>query len=214
MARTPWEDEFWTPEPLFCGRTVYALASGPSMTQETALKVRGRPTLVVNSTWRMAPWADVWFFTDNNVFDAFRDHFDQFAGRVVTMSRHAKREMPGRMLRISGQWSDRFPAIGSPTVRQGRSSGHTAISLLVAMGASRICLLGYDMRVVDGLEHFHRDYSGPRDLSIYEREFVPGFDGWRSAAELAGVEIVNCTPGSAVHEFPFADLDEVLACAS
>lgn len=216
MARTPWEEVFWTPEPIFRGETVFCLASGPSMTADIARKVRGRRVLAVNSTWqRLAPWADVWFFTDNNVFEAFRGEIEHYDGRVVTMSRAAKREMPGKVQRVRGQWSDRFPPIGSEFVRQGRSSGHTAISVLVAMGAAKIALLGYDMRVVDGREHHHDDYRDrPRDLDIYQREFVPAFAGWNDAAWLAGVDIVNCTAGSAVTEFPFADLDEVLACSA
>lgn len=106
-----------------------------------------------------------------------------------------------------------FPPIGSREIHGGRSSGHTAISLAIAMGAARVALVAYDMKLVAGCEHFHADYRGGRDLTIYEKEFVPGFAGWNEAARASGVELVNCTPGSAVMEFPFADLDEVLSCA-
>lgn len=103
-----------------------------------------------------------------------------------------------------------FPRVGSPEFGGGRTSGHSAIGLAVAMGAKRICLVAYDMRLVEGREHFHNDYRGGRDLTIYEKEFVPSFAGWNAAAQASGVEILNCTPGSAVTEFPFANLDGVL----
>lgn len=103
-----------------------------------------------------------------------------------------------------------FPPIGSPLFWGGRTSGHSAIGLAVAMGAKRIGLVAYDMRLVGGREHFHTDYRGARDLTIYENEFVPSFAGWNAAAQASGIEILNCTPGSAVTEFPFADLDEIL----
>jgi uncharacterized Rossmann fold enzyme len=106
---------------------------------------------------------------------------------------------------------DRFPPPGAAVIRQGRSSGQTAISLAIAMGAARIALLGFDMRTVGGREHHHAEYSGARDLDIYAREFVPAFRGWRAQARDRGVEIVNCTRGSAIMEFPFVALDEVLA---
>jgi hypothetical protein len=75
-----------------------------------------------------------------------------------------------------------FPPLGHHSIRQGRSSGHTAISLAIALGASRVVMLGFDMRFVDGREHHHSEYKGPRDMQLYEREFVPGFEGWNAAA--------------------------------
>lgn len=228
-----WENDYWTPEPRFAGRTVFCLASGPSMNREMANRVRGLPAIAVNSTALLAPWADVLFFTDSGWYVPRRDFVEAWPGLAVSMSRRAKRELddpavragrPPRILRVKGCGAPPFPPrrpggrpgfppAGSPEIQQGRSSGHTAVSLAIAMGASRVALLGYDMRVVAGREHHHGEYTGPRDLAIYANEFVPGFAGWQAAAAASGVEILNCTPGSAVTEFPFADLDEVVACA-
>lgn len=208
------EREFWTPEPLFAGQTVFVLASGPSLTPEVCRKVEGRPSIVVNSSVLLAPWADVWFFTDSGVYDRHKNIVASFRGLVVTMSKKAKREMPDRVRRVQAEWMPGFPKAGTSPIRQGRSSGQTAIGLAVAMGAARIAGCGFDMRTVDGREHHHDEYAGrPRDLAVYDREFLPAFKGWHAAALSAGVEIVNCTPGSAVTEFPFATLDEVLSCA-
>lgn len=197
--------------------------------------------IVVNSSCMLAPFADVLFFTDSGWYDARKELVANWPGLVVTMSRQAARElnapgMPGkdgrlRVLRVKGcgdpdapprvRVADGvlpkvpgFPDLGSGEIQQGRSSGHTAVSLAIAMGASRVPLVGYDMQVVNGREHHHQEYKGPRDLSIYPNEFQKAFTGWNEAALASGVEIVNCTHGSAVTEFPFADLDEVLACAA
>ena len=267
----PWEHELWTPEVLFKGETVFCLASGPSLTQEVVDKVRGRGRVIaVNSSVYLAPWADVLFFTDSGWFEHGRDpalcglHGDDrwprrdfveaFPGLVVSMSRSAKRVLPDKVKRIKGRGQPtdnppRFPAPGSPEIHGGRTSGHTAISLAIGMGATRIVMLGYDMRLIPiepapGMvwfdpqpgtpeereilsksshprhyeiraryaEHHHREYvDKPRDLFIYESDFIPAFRGWHQAAREMGCEIVNCTPGSAIPEFPFADLDEVLA---
>lgn len=106
-----------------------------------------------------------------------------------------------------------FPRLGSPEVQAGRSTGHSAISLAIAMGASTVGLVGYDMRpAADGREHHHANYDpAKRDLTMYDKEFLPGFRGWKEAALGSGVTVLNCTPGSAITEFPFADLDDVLA---
>jgi hypothetical protein len=108
-----------------------------------------------------------------------------------------------------------FPTGQSETIRQGRSSGQTGVSLAYALGADPIYLLGFDMRTVEGREHHHDDYVGaPRDLDVYEREFIPSFKGWHEQALAAGRRIYNATPGSALKEFPFVSLDEVIACAA
>ncbi len=218
-GESPWEFEYWTPEPCWRGETVFVLASGPSLTQAICDKVRARNAIVINKSFRLAPWARVWFFTDSSIYEAHRDDVKAWPGEIITMSRTAKRELNKAVKRVKGEGDPafpflRFPPLGHPAIRQGRSSGHTAISLAIALGASRVALLGFDMRFVDGREHHHSEYTGPRDPDLYQREFVPAFAGWNAAAVASGVSIVNCTPGSAVTEFPFVDLDEVLAsCA-
>lgn len=212
------EFEYWTPEPIFLGETVFCLASGPSLTQTIANRVLDRRVIVVNSSCHVAPWADILYFTDSGWYEPRRDLVASWPRLVVSMSRTAKREMPDKVLRVKGEGDPAFPitsfpSLGSPVIRQGRSSGHTAISLAIALGAKRIVMLGYDMRLVDGREHNHTEYNNPRDLEQYAREFVPSFAGWNAAALAMGVEILNATPGSAVKEFPMIDLEEFLRAA-
>lgn len=213
------EFEYWTPEPLFGGETVFCLASGPSLTQEIADRIRCGRAIAVNTSARLAPWADVLYFTDSGWYEPRRDLVANWAGLVISMSRTAKRELPDKVRRVQGIGDPTlggggFPPLGTAGIRQGRSSGHTAVSLAIALGASRVVLVGYDMRVVGGREHHHSEYTGPRDLDQYAREFVPAFDGWNAAALKVGVQILNATPQSAVQEFPFVDLDEVFSCAT
>lgn len=231
---TPWQNDFWTPEAIFLGETVFCLASGPSLTQEVADKIRGHRAIAVNSSCRLAPFADVLYFTDSGWYADRKDLVRDWPGLVVSMSKQAKRELddpeirprhlPPRVLRIKGYGAPPFPPLwlgypgfpplGHPEVQQGRNSGNTAVSLAIAMGAKTVAMVGYDCRLIDGREHFHSEYKGPRDLSLYDNEFKNAFDGWNAAAIASGVSVVNCTPDSAITEFPFADLDEVLSCAA
>ncbi len=216
---TPWQNDYWTPEPFWKGEDVFVLASGPSLTQDVCDKIKGRNAIVINASFALAPWARVWYFTDGHIYEKYREQVFAWPGDIVTMSKAAKAELNKRVKRVQGRGDPslpmgEFPPLGSPVIWQGRSSGHTAISLAIALGAKRVMLLGYDCRIVDGREHHHAEYAGPRDHEIYAREFVPAYAGWNAAALRAGVEILNCTEGSAVNEFPFADLDEVLACRS
>lgn len=199
---------------MWKGETAFLLAGGPSLTQAVADRVRGLHTIAINSSAARAPWAEVLFFTDNSWFEKRRDLVANWPGLVVSMSRHAKRELPGKILRLKEEVRPDFPPPLTDTIRHGRSSGHRAVSLAIALGAANIILLGYDMRVVDGREHHHDEYAGrPRNLAVYEDEFLPSFRGWNDDARRAGSIILNATPGSALKEFPMVDLDEVLACA-
>jgi hypothetical protein len=207
------ELEFWPVEPLFAGETIFCLASGPSLTAEICERVRSRRRIVVNTSCMLAPDGDVLFFTDSGWYEPRREIVKNWPGEVMSMSRTAKRELPDKVKRIQGCGDPMFPPVfrrGAEFIQQGRSSGHTAVSLAIALGASRVVLLGYDMRFVAGREHCHNEYKGPRDADIYSREFIPGFAGWDEAARAVGVDVVNATDGSALKEFRQASLDEVL----
>ncbi|MCK1503113.1 hypothetical protein [Bradyrhizobium sp. 188] len=211
------ELEYWSPEPLFKGETMFCLASGPSLTAEICQRVRGRRAIAVNSSAVLAPWADVLFFTDSGWYEPRRDLVANWAGLVISMSRTAKRELPDKVKRVQGEGDPQaLPGFsrGSHVIQQGRSSGHTAVSLAITLGAAKVVLLGYDMRFVGGREHCHDEYKGPRDVEIYQREFVPGFAGWDEAARAVGVEVVNATEGSALKEFRFASLNDILRSAA
>jgi hypothetical protein len=210
------EREFWTPEPIWLGRTCFLLGGGPSLTQADCDRLEGLPAMAINSSHLKAPWAPVLFFTDSGWYERHREVVRDWPGIVVSVSRTAKRELPDTVKRVEGIHSpDGFPPVGTPAIRQGRSSGHTGVSLAAALGANRIVLLGYDMRAVDGRTHHHDDYvHNGNDAEVYAREFVPMFAGWNAAALKSGIEIVNATPGSALTEFPFVTLDEILCEAS
>lgn len=226
FARTDMASDipFWAPEPIFDRQTVYCLASGPSLTREVADLVKGRPTIVVNSSAGVAPWATVLFFTDCSWYEPRRQLVADWPGHVMTMCKTAKRELGEKawLLKTCGDpdLPCEFPAVGSGLVRQGRSSGHTAISAAIACAAPRVVLVGYDCRVVGGREHCHDEYlvngrltyanerEDPRwnNKREYSTVFVRGYQGWNAAAARAGVQILNATPGSAITEFPFVDL--------
>lgn len=79
------------------------------------------------------------------------------------------------------------------------------------MGAKRVILLGYDM-AAHGKKHFFGDH--PSGLANPTEHL---FDAWRKNFETtlpdlarAGVEVINCTPGSALTCFPMKRLEEVL----
>lgn len=203
--------EIWTPEPLWHGATVFLLGGGPSLRVFDMRRLRGHTVLAINSSCHSALAAGLQpalFFTDNHWFVEHRAVIEAWPGLVVTASHSAKAALPDKLRRIAMVQRPDFTK-GEPILKFGRSSGHTAISLAIAMGAARVVLLGYDMRRVDGRSHHHDDYLETDD-ALYERDFLIYFRDWNQAAIAAGVEVLNATPGSALREFPMIDIDDLL----
>ena len=171
----------WQPEPLFAGQTVFLLGGGPSLTPDDVARLRDRPTIAVNMAAALAPWADVLFFRDLDWFLRNRPLVGGWAGLAVTINRSAaiQGSAPGApsVKRVATVHCADFPAAGSAAIRYGRSSGHLAVSLAIAMGARRVALLGYDCRFVDGRSHFHDQYSAPIE-HVYTIDFLPAWRGW------------------------------------
>jgi hypothetical protein len=217
------EDHFWIPERLWEGQTAILLGGGDSLREFDLERLRGinAKVMAINALELRAPWSAAWYFTDNNIFEWWRPRIEAFEGLVITASRIAKRELPEKIRRVQLEPDNkpvRFMPPGCPTITHGRSSGHLAISVSVALGAARVLLLGFDMRVVDGRSNSHDEYRkrraigyGDTDPAVYTDEFLPAFAGWQRAAEQAGVAIRNCTPGSMLLEFPMSTIEVELA---
>jgi hypothetical protein len=189
------------------GETVFLLGGGPSMTRQVADRLRGHPAVAINSSLLLAPWAPFLFFTDHPWLVAHRRAVEAYEGIAITMSRGAKAEMPG-LRRLGAIHKPDFDR-ATQQLRCGRSSGHTAVSLAIAMDAARIVLVGYDCRVINGRSH-HLAYNHYEDEALYSADLIPAWKGWNAAAERAGVEVLNATPGSALDEFPLVDLERFI----
>lgn len=109
-------------------------------------------------------------------------------------------------------------------LHHGHSSGYQLVGMAYRAGADRIVLLGYDMKFAPDYDgKTKRIGSGPRHFfGEYERELqhwpsvrvqagvhVELLDLYRSVAKQGLVEIVNCTPGSALDCFPRMDISDV-----
>lgn len=204
------------------GRTVFCLGSGDSLRRVApaqwagigAMQLDGAIVLAVNSSIDTARLAgcepDVLLFTDHNWFEDNEDLVRAFAGPIFTFNKESQIAYPA-LLRVENIHRHDF-AVGHPPMRDGRSSGHRAVSLAVMCGARRVVMLGYDMRVdpVTGRSHCHDKYQHTEPERAYRDEYVPSFTGWYASALMVGCEILNATPGSAVTEFPMLDLDDLL----
>ena len=196
--------------------TIVCVATGPTLTIEDLVAVRGRaPVVAVNDAIRLAPWADVLYSSD-------RGWWRYYAGVP---------DFPGLKVGIGWKVGDasqmyRLPSVqilqhtGTdglevvPTgLRSGGHSGYAAINLAVHLGARRIVLLGYTGGPVDGRTHFFgRHPSGlPESTTENYATFRRAYATLVGPLSAAGVSVVNATPRSWITAFPCAPLGAALA---
>lgn len=78
------------------------------------------------------------------------------------------------------------------------------------LGASRIVLLGYDMRFIDGKKHWHEDHRDRNPSASQLRGWADNFATMLPDLARAGVDVINCTPGSALNCFAMARIEDAL----
>jgi len=194
----------WTIPRLWPGRTVAVLASGPSMSQAAADQVRaaGIPAIVINSTMRLAPWADLLYAADEAWWQNTPGSLE-FAGLKVSCE-----PVQGtlRLMRAGtvGYTDDLM------SVYTYGNSGAQAIQIAAKAGARRILLLGFDM--AGG--HWHGQHQAPlrntsQELYAVWRERL---DTLAAALRDRDVEVLNCSPASALQCWPKVALEDALAC--
>jgi hypothetical protein len=108
---------------------------------------------------------------------------------------------------VRGQCGDGFSTDPS-IIHYGSNSGFQAINLAMLFGARRILLVGFDMSSPNGKTHFFGHHPSFRGQPRYE-SFVGAYNDAAKRLQ-TGVEIINCTPGSALRCFPKADLIEAM----
>src|ERR1044072_2520810 len=141
-------------------RTVLLLGGGPSLRDlvnilEKHLFARDRDDLfiiAINDAIYLELSANLLFFRDISWFYANQKIVSTWNGTIVSSTPCDK--YPKNVNIVGTKHSNDF-VVGADQIRYGRTSGHLALSLAIALGAEICVLLGYDCRTVDGRTHFH-----------------------------------------------------------
>lgn len=169
------------------------IASGPSLTPEDCDMVRaaGIKAIVVNTSFRLAPWADVLYAGDRQWWQAYGDEAPEIEKWTASIDAAERR---GINYRPVADWEN---------------SGMQAIELAVSFGATRIVLLGYDMQHTGGLRHWHPDH--PEQM-----ENADGIEHWAARFDslpqrFPHVDLINCSRHTAIRGIRRMELTECLS---
>lgn len=181
--------------PDWADRTVVCIASGPSLTKEDCDRVRasGHPVVVTNTTFRMAPWADIVFGMD---LAWWREHHREIeavcSGRKMSTS-HAAKAYGAESL---------FPCTWKPNAL---NSGAAAIQIGLVSGAAKVVLLGYDCQHTNGKKHWHPDHPNGLGNTGSIKRWPKHFKHID-----AGGKVVNASRETALTCFPRVELEAAL----
>jgi len=164
-----------------------------------AVRLSGHPAIVVNCTFRAAPWAQVLYGMDRSFWQHYLPEIERtFAGTRVGVHLMPARYRCAAMKGVAG-------------FRPYNNSGAGAISLAQYGGATRILMLGYDLQHTGGRAHHHEDHPRPlgnaRATSV--DRWVVRFAELRTRLDTAGVEYWNCTRETAL-DWPRMTIEEAL----
>lgn len=211
-SRYWWVNEIWP------GATVAIIGGGPSLARADVELCRGRARVIAcNDAYLLAPWADALMFSDEKWWAWHKDRPElrAFAGIRAALETAGKgiAGVGAHALRNYGPG----PGLAEQRdgVRHGWNTGYQAINLAVHMGARRIVLLGFDMKVAaDGRQHWHRNHRMLDGPAVYASKMLPCFATLVEPLTRRGIAIVNATRDTALTVFPRLPIDKALALES
>lgn len=195
------------------GKRVIVAASGPSLSKEMATLCNGELVIAVNDAYKLFPNADVLYACDLSWWE-INKFVPDFSGERWTSHsispKNSKQNLSNSELFhiISGRNAPGFSRDQS-VIHYGNNSGFQAVNLAILFGAEEIILIGFDMRPVDGKNHFFGEHKSPLRGNHSFNMWIHHFN---EAAKTVpkNIRIVNSTPNSALKCFPMIPLVNVL----
>lgn len=207
--------ENWRVPRAWDGETAFILGGGASLAGFDAeiLKGRGRVIAIKEAGLRMAPWADVLYWADgwwcdgNHLHDGNAHRLHLHTGRwKITRTRPEKPLPPDAGTVHVLHHERKEPYSSHPGRLAGPDAGANCLNLAALFGARRTVLLGFDM----GGGNWDGRVRKPATEDPHGRIYIPAITRMAPHLALAGVEVINATPGSRLTCFPMTGLEEVL----
>ena len=134
--------------PDWTNRRAFVVGGGPSLIGFDWETLRNERVIAVNRACETVPWADVLFSMDTRFFNWFLENVKDFEGQIVH-HRGSEAQVPSELIDrvievdVAGErviTEDLMEGLGS-----GANSGYGAMNLALALGASPVYLLGFDL---------------------------------------------------------------------
>lgn len=200
----------WYPD--WNGETCVIVASGPSAKDidlEPAVNAKVR-FIAINSSWKLAPWADILYACDAIWWRNNKDALKEFEGLKITQDKVAYDEF-GINRVICERHHENLVLDRPGFVGWGGNSGFHCINLCIQFGIKKIILVGYDMHLKGGT-HWHGNHpagmNNPTDGNV--ARWRRTIDGAAPTIKKLGIKVINTSFVSALTQYPKMSLVEAL----
>lgn len=211
--------------------TIACFATGPTLSEHQfdVARARGWPIYCCNNAIQLAPDAALLWATNYEWWRTYWDEVSDLPCEKWTVSAEAADQFVGV------NWIDERNGVGGfstdPSyIHSGYGGGYSLCSMAHRAGAKRIILLGYSLSYASNYNASARQPgASPRHslLLLRDGEYPAHLQHWPSVAVKDGVhvellrlyrciveqglvELVNCTPDSALNDFlPYREIDTV-----
>ncbi len=182
------------------------VASGPSANDIDLRRMIGKARfVVVNNSWRLAPWADFLFAADYRWWEGSCGCIE-FKGWKVTTDRRAAETWS--LLRLVTLLADDRLQLEDGIVGWGGNSGFQALNMVVHFGCEKIILVGFDCTIKQGL-HWHSPYPGANNPNPSKTlRWKRSLDGASVILDNIGVKVINCSMISTLKKYKKMSLDD------
>jgi len=195
------------PDPDYIGQPVIMVGGGPSLKGFDFEPYRHIPTIAVNQSYEIVPWAKYHLFADRRWYLWNQKGVDASPAIKVTVGKSLFPDHLDfrRMERVkdAGLCEER-------TQLAGIDSGCVAVNLAYHLGASRIILLGYDSGFSEtGESHYHNLHQVPSNHMYYTDRYGPRLSALCQRLRDKGVPVVRSTPPGRP-DIPYVPLPDAL----
>jgi hypothetical protein len=202
-------------------KTIVCIATGPSVTQKQVDTARdkGFTLYACNNAYQLAPDAELLYGCNYEWWKHYWPEVKDLPCQKWTTNKRASVEFGINWI---AEKNEQGLSTDPNVIHHGHGSGYSLVSMAHREGADRILLLGYDLKYAADYDGKARDVgSGPRH---YFGEYPASMQHWPSVSVVRGVhvelvelyrsihkqglvEVINCTPDSAIDCFPRMEID-------
>lgn len=195
----------WFPD--WTGGICAVIASGAAANESDAAALKGRGRiLVINNSFRLAPWADALYAADGRWWELYPDA-RRFEGiKITSDSVAAKRR---KLHCVEVEQTHAILVEPSGRIGHGGHGGFQGLNLAIQFGARRIALLGFDLCGQHWHEKHPEPLRNPDDSSL--EKWRKCLDGQAPRLAVMGIEVINCSPTSALTAFRRMNIRDALA---
>jgi hypothetical protein len=211
--------QFGIPEEVIS--KVYTKEATPEIYSPYLSHLHDKHVIGINAAYLIGNWIDFVLFGDYGFYTKNEEALLKYPKTVISCceERSFKKLHSAIKYVKRNRRQARGLTIDNPyMISWNGNTGAAGINLAVLMGAKKIYLLGFDMKLDESkYQHWHSEYKSfenrgkftqPKKLPF--RNHLPGFNYIHKNAKKHGIEIINVSPDSAITEFPKVSLKDLL----